>query len=169
VGDSDSKYGSALDEILLKRLQGNCNPVPDSGYFCLAYAMGLKRATARNHAVDTLIYGYTHAGFDAAAVGRHLGSLVTFPLFTVNNPMKVIKVVAAEGTPVARGLGATLEAVALQCSKPPRGLNKMLDVLTETRHAVPGQPMSDELTAWLEAQPKRGVIGKASKALLATK
>jgi len=90
------------------------------------------------------------------------------PLFTTNKPLKVIGVVAGEGGAVGRGLARVLEATLIRLAKPPRGVNKIVDVLTELRHAHPC-PMSDELAAWAEAQPKKGAMGKAVKGLLATR
>jgi len=168
LGDSDSAYGRALDALLLSLFDSTHGPLPDSACFAAAYAMGRKRASAREHAADALIQALPYDGFDAAAVGRHLGDLLAYPLFTTNNPRKVIDVVAAEGGAVGRGLARLLEATLVRLAEPPRGLNKIVDVLTELRHAQPG-PMSDELAAWAEAQPKKGAMGKAVKGLLATR
>jgi hypothetical protein len=61
-----------------------------------------------------------------------------------------------------------LEAALLRLTEPPRGTNKIVDVLTELRHACPS-PMSNELAAWCEARPTKGAMGKAVKGLLATR
>ena len=101
-------------------------------------------------------------------MGVYLGQLLASGRFSMNNPLKVLSVAAAESGQHAKMVARLIDAAACEFAPVPRGANKLLDLLTEIRCGNPELPVSGELQAWLDQAPGKGVLGKAIKSLRKT-